>query len=376
MKKIIACVFSIITACVAGVWAEEFPVKEALQPFVDGGEVPGMVTVVADREKVIQMDAVGMANAETGVPMATDTFFWIASQTKPFTGVAVMMLVEEGKLSLDEPITAYLPELAALRVRAESDAEKTVLVAPNKPITLRHLLSHTAGMAWITPIHSRFGTIDCMPLDQMVVACAMTPLDTQPGTKYAYSNMGIEIAAAAVQRMSGMPFEEFLQRRILDPLEMKDTTFWPSEEQLKRHALVYRWDGEQKKLLPMNTPQMTYPLEDRVRRYPAAAGGLYSTPQDLVKFYQMLLGEGEFAGKRLLKPESVREIAKKQTGDLPDSYGLGSVSGGDFFGHGGMCGTDSMVDVNRDRVFMFIVQEFGCPKAGEAKAAFFNTVRK
>lgn len=375
MKHIIFTLFIILT-CVATTAAEEYPVPDALAPFMEAGDVPGMVTIVADRERVIQMDAMGKANIEAGVPMTGNTFFWIASQSKPFTAVAVMMLVEDGKLSLDEPITTYLPELAALRVLAEKDAEKTVLVPVDKPITLRHLLSHTAGLAWITPIHTRMGVIDCMPLEQMVVACAMTPLDRQPGTKYAYSNMGIEIAAAAVQRASGMPFEAFLQQRIFDPLEMKDTTFWPTEEQLTRMALAYRWDGEAKKLIAVNTPQLTYPLTDRIRRYPAGAGGLFSTPWDLVRFYQMLLGEGEFRGKRLLKPESVREIAKKQTGDLPDGYGLGSISADALFGHGGQCGTESLVDTRRDRVYMFITQEWTCPRAGEAKATFFKTVRR
>lgn len=375
MKKIIPLLLTAFLTCLTAA-AEELPVKQAITPFVESGDLAGIITVVADRENIIQLDAIGMANIETKTPMADDTVFWIASQAKPFTAVAVMMLAEEGILSLDASITAYLPELGELRVIAERTDEKTVLVPVATPITLRHLLSHTAGMAWITPIHTRFGVIDCMPLDQMVMTCAMTPLDRQPGTKYAYSNMGIEIAAAAVQRASGMPFEEFLQKRIFDPLGMKDTTFWPTEEQLARMAIVYGWDSEANKLAPIHTPQLTYPLTDRCRRHAAGGGGLFSTPRDMVRFYQMLLGEGEFRGKRLLKPESVREIAKKQTGDLPDGYGLGSVSGGDFFGHGGMCGTDSMVDVRRDRVFMFIIQEMGCPKPGEAKAAFFGVSRK
>lgn len=374
MKKILPLLLMTLLTCVTYTAAEEYPVPDALAPFMEAGDVPGIVTIVADREKIIQLDAVGLANFEKSLPMNENSFFWIASQTKPFTAVAVMMLVEEGKLSLDEPITTYLPVLSELRVQAEKTDEKTVLVPLEKPLTLRHLLSHTTGMPWITPVHARLGLIDCMPLGQVVQTCAITPLECQPGTKYIYANMGVEIAAAAVERVSGMPFEDFLQQRILDPLEMKDTTFWPTEEQLARTAIIYRWNDETKELMPRKTPQLTQPLTDRCRRHPTGAGGLFSTPLDLVKFYQMLLAEGEFGGKRLLKPESVREIAKKQTGDLPDGYGLGAVSGDGFFGHGGMCGTDSIVDVRRDRVYMFIIQEVVCPKAGEAKAAFFKAV--
>ena len=372
MKKP-AFVFPFVLLFALTLFAEQFPVKEAVEPFV-GESIAGAVTVVADKDKVLQLDVFGYANLEDRVPMSADTPIWIASQSKPITAVAVMMLVEEGKLGLDNPITDYLPELAELRVGVKQDNGNILLVPVEKPITLRLLLSHKSGMEWVPPLQQKHG-IDVLPFSKAITACVMTPLKSQPGTEHSYSNMSINIAATAVERVTEMLFEDFLQKRLFDPLGMKDTTFWPTPEQMKKTAVIYQKDKASGKLVAVPNNQLTYPLEDRKIRFPEAAGGLFSTPNDLVKFYQMLLGQGEFHGVRFLKPESVAEISKKQLG-FPHDYGLGTAVKDGVFGHAGACGTDSKVDTNLNLTYLWFVQQQGIPEANKAKDAFFKAVRE
>lgn len=350
---------------------QDVPVKKLLEPYVESGDIPGAVTVIATKEKVLQIDCVGYADLESKRSMTENTVFWMASQTKPVTAVAVMMLVEEGKLSLDEPITKYIPELGGLFVISELDDQKLDLVRPDKPITLRMLLSHTAGTSFISLMQQRHG-IDCLPTEKALTSYLMTPLLHQPGTKYLYSNVGINIAATAVERVGGMPFEDFLQIRLFEPLGMNETTFWPSADQMKRLAKAYRQDKETKKFSEIKIHFLTYPLEDRMHRFPEGGGGLFSTPTDWVRFYQMLAGEGIFEGKRILSEKSIQEIRTKQTGDLGGSYGLGVAIGGNHFGHGGSHGTDSRITLDSGRIGMYFIQQEGLPKAGEAQNAFFS----
>ena len=366
--------FLFLVLLVPALFAESFPVKAAVEPFVGENGVAGAVTVVADKDKVLQLDVFGYANLEDNVPMSGDTPIWIASQSKPITAVAVMMLVEEGKLDLDKPITDYLPELAELRVGVKQEDGNTLLVPLTSPITLRLLLSHKSGMVWVPSLQQKH-RIDVLPFSKAITTCVMTPLKSQPGTEHSYSNMGINIAATAVEQVTEMPFEDFLQKRLFAPLGMQATTFWPTSEQMKKLAIIYRRDKESGRLVPVPNSQLTYPLEDRKIRYPEAAGGLFSTPNDLVKFYQMLLGKGEYHGVRLLKPESVAAIAEKQLG-FPHDYGLGFRTKGGVFGHAGAAGTDSLVDTNLDLTYLWFVQEQGIPEAGKAKEAFFTVVRE
>ncbi|MDR0871320.1 MAG: beta-lactamase family protein [Planctomycetaceae bacterium] len=352
--------------------AQNVSVKEQLQPYIDSGELPGIVTVIATKDKVLQIDTMGYADLETKRPMTPDTVFWMASQTKQITAIAVMMLVEEGKVSLDEPVTTYLPELKDLRVIAEKNEKQTVLVPPDKPITLRMLLSHTAGTIDSTPFHQRHG-MDSLPLDRALTTFIMTPLAHQPGTKYLYSGIGIEIAAMVVQRISGIPFETFLEKRLFEPLGMKETSFWLTAEQINRLAKPYRWDKKIKKLTETRITFNTYPLDNRTNRFPRGGGGLFSTPADWVRIYQMFAGEGTFGGKRILSPESVKEMRTKQTGDLPTNYGLGVHINGSVFGHGGSHGTNSKLDTNTGRIVQYFIQQEGLPKADEAQGIFMKT---
>jgi len=360
------CVFFLFPLVVMA--ADRFPVAETLGPYINNGELPGVVTVIATKDAVLQVDTFGYADIDSKRPMQADTVFWIASQTKPVTAVAVMILVDEGKLSLTEPITTYLPELKDLKCVAEETENRTVLVPVNKPITLAMLLSHTAGFEFLTPFQERH-KIDSLPMSQYVTTALMTPLRTQPCTEYHYSNIGINLAGAAVERVAGIPFEEFLEKRLFEPLGMKETTFFPNADQRDRLATTYSWDKEQSKLVPSHTGYMTFPLDGKYR-FAEPGGGLFSTPNNLTKFFQMLQGKGEFNGKRILSEAAVKEIQTRQTGATNVPYGLGVTTNDGVFGHGGALGTVASVNTNNGRVLLYFIQHQGLAKSEEANQKF------
>jgi len=349
---------------------ERFPVAETLEPYIKNGELPGMVTVIADKETVLQIDTLGYADIEAQRPVKSDTVFWIASQTKPITAVATMILVDEGKLSLTEPITKYLPELENLKVIAEKNDDRTVLVPVNKPITMKMLLSHTAGFEFLTPFQERHA-IDSLPLSQCVTTALMTPLRTQPETAFHYSNIGITLAGAVVERAAEMPFNTFLEKRIFEPLGMTETTFFPDAALLARLATSYSLDHATSKLVPSLTPFLTHPLDGK-NRYAESGGGLFSTPNDLVKFFQMLQGKGEFNGRRIVSEAAVKEISTRQTGLLDVPYGLCVVTSDGVYGHGGALGTDAKVNTRNGRVLLYFIQHQGLVKSEEAKQKFYD----
>ena len=209
-------------------------IAEALQPYVERQELAGAVMLVADREHVIYEDTVGWADIDGQRPMAANSMFWIASQSKPITAAAFMMLVDEGKVRLDDPVENYLPEFRGQMVLVEADKEHRLLKRPRHPITVREVLSHTSGLPFQSALEEP--TLDLYPLAARVRSYAMTPLEFEPGTKYQYSNAGINTAARILEVVSGMAYEQFLHERLFDPLSMKDTTFWPNEEQVRRIA--------------------------------------------------------------------------------------------------------------------------------------------
>jgi len=361
----VLCLFPLVVTA-----ADRFPVAETLEPYIKNGELPGVVTVIATKEAVLQVDAIGYADLESQRPMKADTVFWIASQTKPVTAVAVMILVDEGKLSLTEPITTYLPEWGNLRVIAERSDQRTVLVPVNKPITLQMLLAHTAGLEFLTPFQSNHA-IDSLPLEHHATTIAMIPLRTQPEAAYHYSNIGITLAGLVVERVAKMPFEEFLEKRIFEPLGMTETTFFPNAALLDRLATTYSFDREQSQLVASRTNLITYPLDSKYR-FAEPGGGLFSTPNDLVKFFQMLQGNGEFNGKRILSEAAVKEIHTRQTGSTNVPYGLCVTTNAGVYGHGGALGTDAVVNTNNGRVLLYFIQHQGLAKSEEAKQQFYR----
>ena len=350
-------------------------ITAALQPFVDRHALAGAVTLVADKDAILSLDTVGYADVAARRPMPADALFWIASQSKPITATALMMLVDEGKVAVDDPVEKYLPEFRDLWLAAEHDKEHTLLKRPAHPITVREILSHTSGMPFRSALEEP--TLDMLPLRVAVGSYAMTPLQFEPGTKYQYSNSGINTAGRIIEVVSGMPYEEFLDKRLFGPLGMKDTTFWPSESQLARLAKAYKPDADKTDLVETPISQLKYPLSDRARQ-PMPAGGLFSTASDLARLCQMLLNGGVAQGKRYLSEKALQEMTTRQTGpDLKESYGLGWSAGGGSFGHGGALATNMSIDPKRGLIFVYLVQHAGFPKDGnQAYGAFQNAANE
>lgn len=358
------------------VLAETPSVSTLLTPFVERGELAGAVALVTDAEGSLSVDCVGWADIEAKRPMAPDTLFWIASESKPMTAVAVMMLVDEGKIALDDPIEKYLPEFRTQMLAAEKSETQTILKKPARSITIRDCLSHMSGLPFKSVAEEP--VLDGLPLAAAVRTYAMTPLQTEPGTAYQYSNAGINTAARVLEVVSGMSYEQFMQERLFDPLGMTDTTFWPNEEQVSRLARSYRPDKTQSKLEAFEITQLRYPLSDRIHRFPMPAGGLFSTAEDTARFARMLLNRGELGGRRFLSESAVDEISKRQTpGSVTNAYGLGFAVGPDWFGHGGAHATNLEIHPDKPLAFVWMVQHSGFPgKGNEAQGVFKSRVLK
>jgi len=339
-------------------------VASVLQPFVDSHALAGAVTLVASKDKVLSLEAVGFADVAAGKPMRTDALFWIASESKPLTATALMMLVDEGKVALGDPVEKYLPEFSGQMVAVEQDSEHVLLRKAARPITVRDILSHSSGLPFGSRIEPK---IDRHPLSEAVVSYALTPLNSQPGTRYQYSNAGINTAGRIIEVVSGIPYEAFMEQRLFKPLGMKDTTLWPSQAQLERLARSYKPGASKTNLEETGIGQLTYPLDDR-RRGPSPAGGYFSTARDLARFGQMLLNGGVLDGKRYVSAEAVQEMTRKQTGDaIKENYGLGWSVGPASFGHGGAYSTNLGIDTQRQLVTVFMVQHAGYGGADGAK---------
>lgn len=348
------------------------PLAERLQPHVDRGELAGAVALVANREGVVAVETVGDADLASRRPMAADTLFWIASQTKPMTAVAVMMLVDEGRIALDDPVGKYLPEFRDQKVVAEETPDRLVLRQPARPLTLRDTLSHVGGMPFQSALETP--TLDGLPLAVAVRSYAMTPLLADPGTAYRYSNAGINTAARVLEVVSGKPYAEFMEERLFAPLGMRDTTFWPDETRTARLATSYRPNEDKTGLVGTPISQLGHPLSDRRGRYAMPAGGLFSTAADTALFCRMMLRRGEWNGTRLLSESSWRELTRRQTPEtLKDSYGLGFAVGPDGFGHGGAHATSMEIRPADGLVLVWMVQQTGgFPGAGATCLAEFK----
>ncbi|RLS25231.1 MAG: class A beta-lactamase-related serine hydrolase [Planctomycetota bacterium] len=346
--------------------------SSVLKPFVDKHELAGAVALVADKNKVLSVESVGFADIAAGKVMKQDNIFWIASQTKPMTAVAVMMLVDDGKISLDDPIEKYLPEFRGQMVVAEKDNERIVLRKPKHPITVRETLNHTSGLPFKSAIEEP--TLDGLSLSSAVGSYAMTPLLSEPGTVYRYSNAGINTAARLIEVVGKVKYEDFMQQKLFDPLGMKDTTFWPNEAQSLRVAKSYRPDASKTNLTEFPISQLIYPLTDRGHRFPMPAGGLFSTAIDTSLFCRMLLNNGELDGKRYLSENAIRELSKRQTPPaIKESYGLGFSVSPDSYGHGGAQATNMEIRSGKGLVLVWMVQHGGFPgDGGKAQGAFKN----
>src|SRR6266478_951745 len=195
-------------------------VTAAMQPYLDQYKLAGIIGIIADRNgKVHYRNLLGHADVEAKKPISEDNTFWIASMTKMFAGASIMMLVDEGKVSLDDPVTKFIPQLSKWMVVEEKDQSHVLLKPPVRPVTIRHVLSHTSGLAGSSELQQVTGA-DSTPLKARALSSVTGPLQYQPGDKYAYGNQGMNIAARIVEIVSGMPYEEFLQKQFFDPLGM------------------------------------------------------------------------------------------------------------------------------------------------------------
>jgi CubicO group peptidase (beta-lactamase class C family) len=346
------------------------PIRNRMQAFVDEHVIAGSVTVVANKNNILSLQTTGYANLATKEPMRSDHLFWIASMTKPMASVCVLQLQEEGKLSIEDPVEKHLPEFKGQWMVEKREKGKLILKRPARAITIRDLITHTAGLA-------NTGTPRAeSTLGELVMSYSKTPLNFEPGSKWSYSNAGINTLGRIVEVVSGVPFVKFLQERVLDPCGMKDTTFWPTPAQAKRVAKSYRPDknGE---LQQVEVRFLAGGISNR-KRTPYPAGGLYSTADDVTRFYQMMLNGGTFNGKRVLKKETAALMTRTQTGDIKTgfvegmSWGLGfqvvkkpvgvteTLSAGTY-GHGGAYATQSWADPKRGIIVVMMIQRAGFP---------------
>ena len=380
MRLSLACCFALL--CFAPASAADPKVADSLRPFVEKNQLAGAVVLVASADKILTVETVGSADRESKAAMQPDNLFWIASMTKPMTAAALMMLVDEKKVSLDDPVEKYLPGFKIVWVIAEKDEEHITLKKPKRAPTIRDCLRHTSGMPFGSLLESP--TIDRLALQDAVRSYVLTPLQYEPGTKWVYSNAGINTAGRIVEVVSGMSYEDFMAKRLFGPLGMTETTWRPTAEQMKRLAKTYRPTKDGKALEAMPIGPLTHPLSDPTR-HPCPGGGLFSTAKDVSAFGQMILRGGTAAdGKRILSESSIREMTGTQTGELPNKYGLGfattrkatpdgPVVAGPC-GHGGAYATNLSINPDTKLVTVFMVQHSGTPGVttdfGKARPAF------
>jgi len=347
-------------------------VTVAMQPYLDTYKLAGIVALIADKTgKVHYKNLLGYADVEAKKPISEDNVFWIASMSKMFAGASIMMLADESKVSLDDPVAKFIPQLEKWMVVEEKDKDHVLLKPLVRPVTVRHVLSHTSGLTGSSELQQVTGS-DSTPLKARALSSVTGPLQWQPGDKYAYGNQGMNIAARIVEIISGMPYEEFLQKRFFDPLGMTETTFWPSDAQVARLAGAYGPNKEKNGYTRGGLGYLTKPYSDRIHRYPEAGGGLFSTTHDILRYGLMLANDGELDGKRYLSHAAMEELRKEQTGKTRVNYSLGYHLRHGMFGHDGAYGTDLSVNPTNGMVAVFMVQCPG-PDQWAARDLFLQT---
>ena len=325
-----------------------------MQELVDRNVIAGSVTLVAQHGKTVHLAAVGRADIAARRAMRTGDLFWIASMTKPLTAVCVMMLAEEGRLRIDDPVSRFIPEFGDMRLHGGR---------PPRPVTIRDLLTHTGGLG-----EAQVGAR--ASLAERVAAYAHAPMKSAPGSRFDYSNSGFNTLGRVIEVVSGKPYASFLRQRLLSPLGMSDTTFWPSQ---RRVVKGYRpgAGGLAETSIYANPADMS-----DTSRPALPAGGLFSTAADVSRFYRMILGGGSLGSRKILGRETVRRMLTIQTGGMRTgtiegmSWGLGfqivrspqgmtaGLSAGSF-GHGGSYATQSWADPRRDAVYVLMIQRGG-----------------
>jgi len=356
-------------------------IPENLQAIVDRGQSTGMVTLVARNGKIASIDAVGwrIMNKE---PLETTDVFWAASITKPFVAVAIMMMVDEGHLQLDDLVEKHVPEFKGQKVKTGKKSSGTA----KHPLTVRNLLNHLDGLPK-NPTRSRA----TKTIKERVLKAAKDALMWEPGTKWMYGGEGLYVAAYLVEKYSGMPYAEFLKTRILGPLGMKNTYFTikdvPEDRAVRKHSKTKKgkWAAEKMRDFSWSTGGS----------YFAVDGGFFCTAEDLFPWCQMLLNGGTYGGVRYLSEKSVHELTHKQTGDVkPAGHGPGNFQALAFqevvepqgvtaaltkgsFGKGGSGGSITWVDPSTKTIYIMLQNvKSGDKNKNLTHSTFLNTAAK
>ena len=344
---------------------------DVLAPYVQSGQLPGAISVFY-KDGVQETCCIGYADAASKRPIRLSSAFMQCSQTKGFCGVTIAKLVEEGKISLDDPVSKYLPEFAELWVLdSEEDGVKTLHKAKNV-LTVRMVLNHTGGFPFEISAKRNDvrggGWSGGAPLRQVASIAAASPLIFEPGTSVTYSNTGIDIGAAVVEVVTGMKWEDYLKQEVLDPLGMKSSWFWPTDKQIAKKVELYEYKENAPAEWKWEMAWEQRPYNDS-HVFASAGAGLWTTAEDQLKFYKMLmnLGVGD-NGVRILKEETVKSILAVTTRPEEfDGYSLGlnapKVDGeSEWFGHGGAWGTNCSVNWHTKELILWVVQAAGGPQ--------------
>ena len=343
----------------------------AMQEMVDKQEIAGAVTAVVTVDRTLHLESTGHADLASHRAMTPDTLFWIASMTKPVTGVAIMMLHDDGKLKLSDPVANYIPEFAGLKSPSGQPANLTII----------QILTHTSGLGEASGPAAQSAST----LADLVPVWLAAKMQFEPGTQWKYCQSGINLAGRIVEVVSGLSFNAFLQQRLFDPLGMTDTTFYPTKAQRARLATAYA-KNKDVGLVPV-PPRAGFGAPEHP---PQGNGGLFSTPQDYSRFCQLLLGQGTVGSQRLLSPAAVKSLASIHTGEIPTGFfqteqwgkrganygwgvgtcilrtphpGHGEMLSPGSYGHGGAWGTQAWIDPVKGVAYLLFVQRSNFPNS-------------
>ena len=343
----------------------------AMQEMVDKQEIAGAVTAVVTVDRTLHLESTGHADLASHRAMTPDTLFWIASMTKPVTGVAIMMLQDDGKLKLSDPVANYIPEFAGLKSPSGQPANLTII----------QILTHTSGLGEASGPAAQSAST----LADLVPVWLAAKMQFEPGTQWKYCQSGINLAGRIVEVVSGLSFNAFLQQRLFDPLGMTDTTFYPTKAQRARLATAYA-KNKDAGLVPV-PPRAGFGAPEHP---PQGNGGLFSTPQDYARFCQLLLGQGTVGSQRLLSPAAVKSLASIHTGEIPTGFfqteqwgkrganygwgvgtcilrtphpGHGEMLSPGSYGHGGAWGTQAWIDPVKGVAYLLFVQRSNFPNS-------------
>lgn len=352
----LAALFAIASpSAFAGEAAPQVDLVGKLKPFVENHTLAGAVTMVVNKDGILSHQAIGLADIAADKLMPRDALVWIASMSKPITATVLMMLVDEGRIDVEAPVSKYLPEFAGMQVETKTGDQVTLKKA-ERPILVRHVLAHTSGLPFLLPAEK--GKIDVISIAESVTQSAKLPLKFEPGSGWSYSNCGTNIAGRIIEVVAGKPYEEVMRARLFVPLGMVDTTSFPTAVQLTRLAKSYRPTKDKTALEEIQINYLSYPL-DASTRFACPGGGFFSTAKDLAQFARMILSGGELDGRRYISAASLAMMTSKQTGGLSNGYGFCFSVNGDHYGHGGAYATDLAFDRKHGLATIFLVQHNG-----------------